>query len=162
MTPRDSHGSDLGEGRQNRRRGPVTRVTAAGQRDKDMSPSDRDDRPTPQANESRYGSAPAAVPRLQRPGWTHGDNQAIHPTLTRPDLVAITPEQRKQIVAVLTSMILDFVQRRERRPRVELRLRHTNSSIIAQGSDLELPLVGERPPALLPRRPVRGVAPGAS
>jgi hypothetical protein len=45
---------------------------------------------------------------------------------------------------------------------VELRLRHKNSSIRAQGCDLELPLVGERPAALLPSRPVRGVAPGAS
>ena len=45
---------------------------------------------------------------------------------------------------------------------VEPRLRHTNSLITAQGCDLEVPLVGERPPVLPPRGPVRGVAPGAS
>jgi hypothetical protein len=51
---------------------------------------------------------------------------------------------------------------RERRPPVELRLRHTNSLIMAQGCDLEVPLVGERPPVLPPLGPVPGAAPGDS
>jgi hypothetical protein len=45
---------------------------------------------------------------------------------------------------------------------VELRLRHTNSSIMAQGCDLEVPLIGERPSALPPRGAVPGVVPGDS
>ncbi|HKR51196.1 MAG TPA: hypothetical protein VJT72_16745 [Pseudonocardiaceae bacterium] len=61
MTPRDNHHSDLDEARQNRRRDPVTRDTAAGQRDKDLTPGDTDDKPTQAANESRYAAAPAAV-----------------------------------------------------------------------------------------------------
>ena len=48
------------------------------------------------------------------------------------------------------------------RRRQELRLRHTNSSIMAQGCDLEVPLVGERPPGLPPGGPVRGAALGDS
>jgi hypothetical protein len=39
----------------------------------------------------------------------------------------------------------------------ELRLRHTNSSIMAQGCDLELPLVGERLAV-----PLRGSVPGVA
>jgi hypothetical protein len=64
VTTHDNRDSDRGGGRQNRRPGPVTRDTATEQRDKDLSPGDRDDRPTRQANESRYAAAPTAVPPL--------------------------------------------------------------------------------------------------
>jgi hypothetical protein len=45
---------------------------------------------------------------------------------------------------------------------VDPRLRHTNSLIMARGCDLEVPLVGERPPAPPSQRPVRGAALGDS
>jgi hypothetical protein len=61
-----SHDSDLGGGRQNRRSDPVTRGTAAEQRDKDLSPGNEDDRPTPHASESQYDRA-AARQRDTRP-----------------------------------------------------------------------------------------------
>jgi hypothetical protein len=65
VTPHHSRDSDRGGGREKRRPGPVPRDTAAGQRDKALSPGDRDDRPTRQANESSYAAASAAVPPLQ-------------------------------------------------------------------------------------------------
>ena len=57
MTPRDSHDSDLGEGRQKPSRRRVTRDTTTGRGDKDLSPRDRDDKPTRQPNESSYAAA---------------------------------------------------------------------------------------------------------
>jgi hypothetical protein len=59
VTPPDNHDSDLGGGRQKRRRGSVTRDTTTGQHDKPLSPSDSDDRPNQQPNESSYAAAPA-------------------------------------------------------------------------------------------------------
>jgi len=57
------------------------------------------------------------LPPLQRTGWTPGSNQVIEPSLTRPDLAPLTAEQRKEVVVILTAMILDYLQRqRTRRP----------------------------------------------
>ena len=111
MTPHDNGDRKPAEGRQKSRPVPVTRDTKPEPHDRNLSPGDRDEQPTPQTNESRYGAAPAAAPPPQPGSWTPGSNYAVHLTLTRPDLVAITPEQREQLVAVLTSMILDFLQR---------------------------------------------------
>ncbi len=111
MTPHDSHDSDLGGGRQKGRRRRVTRDTATGRGDKDVSPGDRDDKPTRQPNESSYAAAPAVAAPLQQTAWTPGSNQVIHLTLTRPDTAPMTAEQRKEIVTILTSMILDYLQR---------------------------------------------------
>jgi hypothetical protein len=59
VTPRDSRDSDLGGGRQKPKRHRVTHDTTTGRGDKDLSPGDKDDKPTPQANESSYAAAPA-------------------------------------------------------------------------------------------------------
>jgi hypothetical protein len=111
VTPRDSHDSDLGGGRQNRSRRRVTRDTTTGRGDKDLSPGDRDDNPSHPANESSYAAAPAVTAPLQQTRWTPGSNQVIHLTLTRPDTAPMTAEQRKEIVTILTAMILDHLQR---------------------------------------------------
>ena len=108
MTSRGDYDSDLGAGRQNRRRAPVTRDTTNGQEDTPASPRDSGDRPNRQPNESRYAAASAALPPLQRTGWTPGSNQVIEPSLTRPDLAPLTAEQRKEVVVILTAMILDL------------------------------------------------------
>lgn len=111
MTPHDSHDSDLGGGRHGDRRRRVTRDTTTGHGDRPLSPGDRDNRPTPQANESNYAAAPEVTAPLQKTEWTPANNQAIRPTLTTPDTAPLSAEQRKEIVTVLTSMILDHLQR---------------------------------------------------
>lgn len=78
MTPRDSQDHDPGQGRQNQQPGPVTRDTEPGRCDKHLPPDDRDDRPTRQANESRYAAAPASD--VQRPVDANG----VH-GVTRPE-----------------------------------------------------------------------------
>jgi len=110
MTPHDSHDSDLGGGCQQPKRRRVTRDTTTGRGDKDLSPHDRDDKATRQPDESSYAAAPTAAARLQRTAWTPGSNQVIHLALTRPDTTPMTAQQRKEIVAILTSMILDYLQ----------------------------------------------------
>ena len=57
MTPPDKHDSDLGGGRQKRRRNSATRDTTNGQDDKPVSPRDSGDRPNRQPNESSYAAA---------------------------------------------------------------------------------------------------------
>lgn len=52
MTPRDRHDSDLGVERQGSRLHRVVRDTTTG-------PGDRDDEPSPKADESNYAGAPA-------------------------------------------------------------------------------------------------------
>ena len=71
MTPHDSGDSGRGSGRQNPRQFLVTRDTAAGQHDSALSPGDRADKPSPPADESRYGAAARAGapqhPRIDPP-----------------------------------------------------------------------------------------------
>ena len=111
MTSRDSGDRKPARGRQKHLPVPVTHDTPPAPGDRNLSPGDSDEQPSHQANESRYGAAPTASPPSQRAGLAPGSNHPLHLTVTRPDLVAITPEQREQLVAVLTSMILDFLQR---------------------------------------------------
>ena len=111
MTPRDSRDSDLGGGCQKPKRRRVARDTTTGRSDKDLSLRDRDDKPTRQPNESSYAAVPAVAAPLQQTGWTPSSNQVIHLTLTRPDTTPMTAQQRKEIVTLLTSMILDHLQR---------------------------------------------------
>lgn len=67
MTPHDSGDSGRDPGCQNPRRRRVTRDTATGQHDRALSPGDRADKPSPQADESRYGAA-AQVGATRHPG----------------------------------------------------------------------------------------------
>jgi hypothetical protein len=60
VTPHDSGDSGRDPGCQNPRRRRVTRDTATGQHDSALSPGDRADKPSPQADESRYGAAAQA------------------------------------------------------------------------------------------------------
>ena len=118
MTPRDSRDGQPARRRQKGSPYPSPATRDQSRATETLSRGDRDERPSQQANESRYGAAPTAVPPSQGAGWTPGSNYAVHLVLTRTDLAAITPEQREQLVAVLTSMILDFLQRqRTEQPR---------------------------------------------
>jgi hypothetical protein len=75
VTPDDT---DLGGARQSRRRSPVPLDAASGQRDTEVSRGDRDDRPTRQANESRYAAALTAVPPSAL--WSHAAHRTTDTT----------------------------------------------------------------------------------
>jgi hypothetical protein len=111
VTPHDSRDSDRDTGRQTSARRRVTRDSKKEARDTTVTPRVTDDKPIQAANESGYSAAVTASARPQQPTWNPGSNQAINLTLTKPDTVPMTAAQRKEIISILTSIILDFIQR---------------------------------------------------
>ncbi|MEV4706826.1 hypothetical protein [Actinoplanes sp. NPDC049316] len=110
MTPPGRRDSDLDDGRQDKPSRRVASDTTPGHRDRDLSRDDTADRPSSPANESSYAAAPPVTAPLQRTNWTPGSNQLVHLTLTRPDTTPMTPEQRRDAVALLTAMVLDHLR----------------------------------------------------
>ncbi|GAA1884312.1 hypothetical protein [Asanoa iriomotensis] len=110
MTPPARRDSDLAAGRQDKPSRRVANDTTSGHRDRDLSRDDTADRPNSSPNESSYAAAPPDPAPLQRTDWTPGNNQLVHLTLTRPDTTPMTPEQRRDAVALLTAMILDHLR----------------------------------------------------
>jgi hypothetical protein len=101
VTPRDSHDSDLGGGCQKAKRRRVTRDTTTGRGDKDLSPRDRDDKPTRQPNESSYAAAPASA--VQRPS-------DAEPLKVKIEFVVVDGRAAEELIRTQASALKEALQ----------------------------------------------------
>lgn len=94
-----------------RAKGGATRRATPAHRHPDDSPEvgeGRDGKSSPDDSESNY-AAPPAIPRLQAP-WVPSGNQAIQLTLTEPETVPMTPQQHRQAITALSTMIVSWLE----------------------------------------------------